>query len=83
MESSIAVFLLRQPACERLPTIARRQLTERCRRQTITANKRKTPHIMARHACVQAPIHPTRRRARVQAANNTRPNHIASDNHRT
>jgi hypothetical protein len=38
---------------------------------------------MARHACVQAPIHPTRRRARRQAANNTRPNHTASGNHRT
>ena len=29
MESSIAVFLLRQPACERLPTTARCQLTGR------------------------------------------------------
>jgi hypothetical protein len=28
MESSIAVFLLRQPACERLPTIPHRQLTK-------------------------------------------------------
>ena len=66
MESSIAVFLLRQPACERLPTIPHRGLTKPTaaakppdlRNETEDVIRtRAATHKIARHAYVQAALH--------------------------
>ena len=46
MESSIAVFLLRQPACERLPTIPHRQLTKPKAAAKPPHRRTRTGHIM-------------------------------------
>ena len=90
MESSIAVFLLRQPACERLPTMPHRMPTKPkgCGQTTAPKNSNRTRHTNARRypklrdmrACKRRS---TRCRPRRQAANNTRPHHNVNDHHRT
>ena len=53
MESSIAVFLLRQPACERLPTIPHRQLTKRKAAANPPHQTTRTEHVMQTQGAAQ------------------------------
>ena len=90
MESSIAVFLLRQPACERLPTTPHRRLTEpkaaakpphqRARTEHVIQTQGATPKLRDMRACK---LRPTRGCPRRHAANNACPHHTINDHHRT
>ena len=53
MESSIAVFLLRQPACERLPTIPHRRLTKPKAAAKPPHQRTRTEHVMQTHGDAQ------------------------------
>jgi len=53
MESSIAVFLLRQPACERLPTTPHRQLTKPTPAAKPPHQRTRTTHVMQTQGAAQ------------------------------
>ena len=53
MESSIAVFLLRQPACERLPTTPHRQLTKPTPAAKPSHQRTRTTHVMQTQGAAQ------------------------------
>ena len=90
MESSIAVFLLRQPACERLPTMPHRMQTKPtgCGQTTAPNNPNGTRHTNARRYPNVRDMRARKQRStrccsRRQAANNTRTHHNVNDHHRT